>query len=331
MKNSTNLIYYPGGCYGTFIEWSCYYFSNFNLDLPFTDNGSSHKYFGNFLHPPEVLFDYVQSNKKEKFARAHPGLFQHKDSHESGWPDEFYNIAVQDLLYAQEHFNKILVVHPSLDTLLWLENNILEKAVVSAEFFNHWYGPHGYKKEIYKDLIDDYSIEQRIKHVLHRELDTDDIKNWGKDSVYDLSTWELRELLSLYWFNRHDDFLTCWDQLANRFPTIKFISLKSLKNNSLGVMKDYLQFFNLRIGDTADNNVIKSWKKSQFHINKDDIVKTIVSSILYNIPYNWEDQNLTFIDEAYIQKLLLDNNVAIKCFELDTLPTNTKDFVSIIA
>ena len=96
-------------------------------------------------------------------------------------------------------------------------------------------------------------------------------------------------------------------------------------------MKDYLQFFNLRIGDTADNkNVIKSWNKSQFHINKDDIVKTIVSSILYNIPYNWEDQNLTFIDEAYIQKLLLDNNVAIKCFELDTLPTNTKDFVSII-
>jgi hypothetical protein len=331
MSKSTNLIYFHGGCYGTFIEWTCYYFSNYIKDLPFTDNGSSHNYVGNFLVPPEVFFEYVSSNKDEKFARCHPALFNDDKAFLTyNHNNCYYDIHTADFLCIQKEFNNILVPHPTPSTFLWMENNVFQKCTIPEEVFDTYSRSYGYCRTFFANAIA-VSVEDKIKILLEQEMEPDKFMQWGKSSLVDFEIWELRELMAYYWFGRHKDLFTCWDRLANEFPKIKFIPLDSFKNSPVDAILSYLEFFNVPLPPKESiSDIVNQWKLKQIHMNKDEIVAKIIKSIINKENFDWANENLTIIDEAYIQKLLLDNGINIKCFGLNEFPTNTIDFLTIL-
>lgn len=331
MKKSTNLIYYPGGCYGTFIEWSCYYFQNLISDLPFTDTGSSHNYVGNLFFPPELLFQYVNSPKQEHFVRCHPGLVTSKDYKEYLSSNSNYDIIVKDLEYLQTYFEKILVICPTKNSYLWVQNNVFQKVINSIETFDTWLKPFGYKKEHFENSIGVKSVEQRIKEIIYLELEDVTAQQWGKNNIFELETWELRELLAHYWFCRIRDSLTCWEKIKPTFPAVNFIDLDCFKDNTLNTVLQYLEYFQVKINNNSQiKDVLDTWKSKQIHMYKDKEVDLVVNALVNKQPHSWSNKNFTLIDEAYIQKSLLDKGIKIKCFKLNNFPTNTSDFLPLL-
>lgn len=329
MNNTTNLIYYEGGCYGTFVEWSCSYFSNFTKNLPFINDGSSHDYVGNFLEPPELLFNFISSNSSEKFARCHTGLFRNKEI-SYYYNNTHYDICSSDLSFINANFKSTLVLHPTTTTFLWMQNNMFQKCTFNDEIFETWFEPQGYDKNYYAVNLKN-NIEDKIKVFLKQEMGKEKFLMWGKESIDDFEVWELRELLSKYWFNRFKDTLTCWGKLSEDFPQMKFISLNSFKDSPLTTIISYLDYFNIpKPSSDIINNIITQWKLKQIHMYKDDIVVRIVNSLIHKENFDWSGQDLTILDESYIQKLLMDNNIQIKCYGLNKLPSNTEDFLSIL-
>ena len=331
MKKSTNLIYYPGGCYGTFIEWSCYYFKNLVADLPFTDTGSSHNYIGNLFFPPELLFQYVDSQTQESFVRCHPGLVTSKDFKDYLSSNSSHDIIFNDLDYLQTCFGKILVIYPTKNSYLWVQNNVFQKVINSNETFDNWLKPFGYKREYFENSIGIKSIEQRIKEIINLELEDVTAQQWGKNTIFELETWELRELLAYYWFCRIKDSLSCWEKIRLAFPDVHFISLDSFKDDTLGTILEYLEYFQIEIADRSKvENMLETWKPKQIHMYKDSDVELVINAIVNKQSCSWADKHFTLLDEAYIQKTLLDHGIKIKCFNLNTFPTNTNDFLPLL-
>jgi hypothetical protein len=76
--HTQTLIFYPGGCYGTFFEWVFNFLDGSVTEMPFMQNGSSHKFTGNLLFPPTKLFNHIDSAEQLKFCRVHPGIFENQ-------------------------------------------------------------------------------------------------------------------------------------------------------------------------------------------------------------------------------------------------------------
>ena len=326
MKKSTNLIYFPAGCYGTFFEWLHSYFRHESADIktPFTSTGSSHNYIGNFYTSPQ-LFDYIDSDQHVELVRIHHSIFDQVNSNFQVQNNNFYDIVDRDLTYLDKHFNKIVVLHPTTCTKLWMENNIIEKCVMSLEIFETFYKPYGFTEEFFSESFT-HNAHDRIKTVLVKYCGDNKAEHWGKTSINDLEVWELRELLSLYWEHQYRDFLTCWDQLRQKFKHIKFISLNEIKTDPVSTMLDYLTFLDIH---NVDYNklvsIVNQWKVLQKHQNKDQDVSAIIDAVLNNQCFDWSNKGCSIMDESYIQRGLKDNQINLKCFGLNNFPTNTHD------
>jgi len=327
MKKSTNLIYYPGGCYGTFFEW-LYFYSKKQTDIiPFTDTGSSHNYRGNLLVPNQLLWKFLKSDHELELCRCHPGIF---DIDLEGFcdirPGLWYDLVKKDLLYLSTEFHKILVIHPSDSTKLWTQNNMLQKIFMTHEEFDLYFKPYGYKKELTRGMFE-REYHKKIIELLKNEMSQDTAKQWEKNNFDELDLWELRELLTLYWHVRLEDEFTCWNNLKEEFKLIEFMSLDDLKKDPLLTINKYFNYFETEINDYDKlNGLISEWKSKQIHMNKDELVNDIIESLISSRDFDWTNENITFLDEFYIQKILLDRNIAIKCFGLNKFPTNSKDF-----
>lgn len=324
----TNLIYYPGGCYGTFIEWCCDFFSvdGTENEFPFLSTGSSHKFDGNWLFPPALLHKYIESDITLPLARCHPSIFEKPNSHDTLKKNSFFDVVSNDFDFLSQHFSKILVCHSDATSYLWLENNQIDKCVLTDNDIVQYYEPWGYTREFLKPMINN-DQKLRFSAILEDELDLKNIQKW-KHNIDDFDIWELRELLSLYWFNRIKDSMSCWDTLKQKYPNISFVSLNDLKYKFSETVINYLKYFDVKINSTKLSRLAElehEWKKIQYHINKDELVNDIVQNLINQQDFDWDQ--LSIIDEAYIQKLLRDHGIEIKCWNLNTLPTNTKEFL----
>ena len=331
-KKTTNLIYYVAGCYGTFVEWACTSIADgkTNTDLPYTVTGSSHNFIGNPLWMPGQLFSEIESENDLAFARCHPVIFQQANSKEILHNNLYHDIVLQDISFLQEHYNNILVLHPTTTSRLWQENNYLQKVTMTDELYNAGYSAAGYSKDFLSELfLTDFN--KKIIETLRKEISDGKTMQWNKSSIHDMSIWELRELSSLQWFDRSKDMFTCWESLEKQFSNIKFMSLDCFRTNFCASVVDFLEYFNVKQPPIASIKQIEAdWRPRQDHINKDKDVELIIDSVINNFNHDWGDLSLTMLDEAYIQKKLRDVGIKIKCYNLDKFPTNTKEFSLLI-
>jgi len=331
MKKSTNLIYYYAGCYGTFIEWLCTASYNNTLSQsPFLNDGSSHKFSGNNLYPPEKLFKYINSQDNFLFARTVPGIFEQTNSHDYIKENSFNDTISRELEHLINNFNKILVLYPTLNTKLWIQNNMVEKVVITEEYFEAELKPYGYTREFLSSSFK--GNQEKIIDIVKNEIKIDNLSAWGKKSLEDFEHWELRELLSFYWFNRDKDLYTCWDTLQQKFDSdsIKFISMDDLYQNAVNASIESLEFLGLdNLKTNQITEILHNWEKLQTHKNKDKIVNDIIKAVLNNEEYSWHNIKLSIIDESYIQKILRDNGVELKCYKLNNFPSDSRALIQL--
>jgi hypothetical protein len=115
-----------------------------------------------------------------------------------------------------------------------------------------------------------------------------------------------------------------------KFNNLMLIELDSLRDDFISTITKILKFFNIQVNQTDLEFIHKNWLSNQHHIYKDQQLKEIVSSLVNNNELDWTNYNLTFFDEIFIQRLLLDQGIAISCYKLNKFPTTTKEFSSLL-
>jgi hypothetical protein len=328
------LIVYESGCYGTFVEWMLNFLKDSNIDLPFNQCGNSHKFPGNFLYPPSKLLQYIKSDKKQQFSRAHPGVHRIDNNN----LDQDFD---QELKFYKEHFQNILVLNYDHDTVLWYENNNLDKIFVDDIKYSKIFKPYGTTKEEVHPLMTKDSV-LRIKHYLNQEIQNktssfkaENLLGWNKHSIYEFDVWQLRELLSFYWFHRSNGVISSWQKAQQNNKDILFVSISEFKQDFLNTIQKIAVHFDFAKLDHETlqrvREVHQPWINLQKQIDKDSLCKKIVGSLISNKFFDWANLTpLSIIDEAWIQKSLQDQGVLIKCDGLDLFPTNTRDFCNLL-
>jgi len=335
-----NLIVYSGGCYGTFYEWLLNFLQDPTIDLPFQDTGSSHNFEGNFLYPKEKMFEHINSGRTNHFSRTHLGIFEQTNQHERIYENSYDQIVYEELNFLKNNFDKIIVLSYDQDSVLWFQNNCFDKVLVTEEYYKSNSQPYGYTREHLKFLFTNDPIE-RVKCQLELEINstlspfkTQNLLGWNKNNIHDFDLWELRELLSFYWFTRTDGEIEAWQK--NKLlhdESILFVSITDLKKNFLDTVLKSAKHVDITVSKYAIEKLQKiyhSWLPLQKQIDKDLICKQIVESLCKNESLDWSNTELTITDEAWIQKNLRDNNIEIKCQDLNVFPTNVKDFLPLL-
>lgn len=287
--NSDIFVLYNAGSYGTFIEWCINFFSkkDFPQDLPFLETGSSHGFKGNPLNSIDNLHEEFTKNRLnfETF-RIHPKNTENEKIEENIKTIIGYN-------------GKIVFLHPTYNSILWNINNKFDKVNV-----------------IEKEYI-----------FTHEHIIMDVITNWGVKKLDDMSRWQLREFLSLYIYKQHlsESGLEDIENFKKQFPEVLFIEIEKIRDNFNDTIIKILQYCNLTfVNKQKINYVYQNWLKYQYHKFKDNIINQIVIAILNNFPYDWSNQEISLIDEAFIQMKLREKNIEIRCFNMNSFPTSVK-------
>lgn len=284
-------IIYNGGAYGTFVEWCLYYFSgNIEHDLPFNNNGNSHKFNKPTLEGIDAWRNFVRSGNNVRTVRVHPKLYQHEN-------------AVSNIIEIISSAKKSVLLYPDQHSIIWNINNKFTKM-----FNKPW-----------------------IEH--NSDFFFENLKRWNPTikSVDEMATWQLREFLSHYLLPQHLSELDFTELDLFVHPNVLKISISKLVFDFEKTIKDILVFCNFSIARNNFQEIYNHWVMLQVHKDKDQIVKKIVESVVNNTYYDWIMENLTIVDESFIQMILRDHyNLDLKCYNLDVFPTNTKDLKNLL-
>jgi transcription termination factor NusB len=197
--------------------------------------------------------------------------------------------------------NKLIIIYHTDDYLSLALNNKFEKI---------W--AHG------------WLVERQAEFV-------DKLKNWGKSSLHEMETWQLREFLSLYIYQQHN-IETEYKDLCTYFnPKVYKLDIHDMIYNFEDTITNVLSYCNLPLIRNNFEEVYQEWISYQKHLKKDKVVNTIVDSVINNYTFDWSDQNLTLVDEAIVQMRLRDlHKLDLTCYNLNVFPTNTNDLQKLL-
>lgn len=188
----------------------------------------------------------------------------------------------------QHFFKKIVLLTPDSDCQLLLLHNRLKyhTAQQLSEFFNSIIGQH------------------REEFAAHNIV----------------PTWQLREMISFDYCLSHVSELyqpVTSDQVVN-------IPISQLVHQFQETVTKLLQQLDLPLvhSDQFDR-ISNEWLSTEQFINVDHLCQHIVTATLEGSAVSWHADQLTIIDEAFIQRQLRNKNFEMRCHGLDTFPTNS--------
>lgn len=335
----TNLIIYTGGAYGNFINWCCSYFTGLvpTLDVPFTQYGSVHNIFPGQKHLllPGQFKEFIEKKELAPFAQCHGFDFPNGGPPLPGEAD--FTAIVRNL--ENNNFKKSIYLYPTINSISWITNNqyfkvrpfedLIRLGVVDPEAFLKYNGVSDNRIKILEAIGVD-----RLKLELSAELSQDSIGAWDHSGIDEFDIWELRELSMMYFYNRSIDNLITPSQeatLIEKFPNILFIRLDQLRTDFNKTIINILNHFDIAVKNLNEVDLLhRFWLPKQEHINKDELINDIVKALVNDIELDWSDYNITFFDEVFIQRKLLEMGIALRCYNLNKFPTTTKDFASLL-
>jgi hypothetical protein len=331
------LIYYPPGTYGTFINWLCNTTGPVTqADLPFAEFGNSHKFYVD--NPQRHLFDEKSQNLFLKSSRDFGVL-------RVCWPlsvgaklvnveqknDFYYQVCEQDLQRLAADCDRILVLHPTDQSKIWWYQNFSEKVTFSPDIVRQVM-PTANLNDNSVSWLTTLDPVLRARHYLDLQKQQPGLAElfclYDKTTSLDFELWQLRTALVYDLHSQTNNVYQCWQQLAQEFDTIKFVSLENLRDHFQQTAQDILNFF--ECGHSMFDNlsfVEAEWSKRQQHQFKDRTVNSIVDAVATNQELDWTGQ-INFFDEVYIQKLLNDRGITL--LDVNTWPTNTSEFWNMI-
>lgn len=211
-------------------------------------------------------------------------------------PRKFKDDDLNDLLSKfLTTYDKLILLYPSKNDIIWNINN------------------KEYKTEYQFGWINEFITSTNTTY----------LNLWDNQKN---ELWALREWLSFFLLDQHlheVDFNTC-QSLQNE--KILKIPMCEIKNNFRDTLNNISKFIEKPIirSDEEIFSLYKEWLSKQEHINKDELVRSLITSILNN--ENKEMINLTIVDQAEIQRSLRDDyGYEIKCYGLNDWPKTTDE------
>jgi hypothetical protein len=201
-----------------------------------------------------------------------------------------------------------------------------------ADFQQHRLFVRDYKK-FFKRIVyltQDQSCHLLILHNLlkrgnRRQEFIDRTVSQNKDAFAatdPVPTWQLREMIS-FEHHRLMHYTTQLHQPSTEVGVIN-ISVRNLidhfQNTLIGLF-DELGFPITRCDQLG--RVESDWLGDEKFIGTDQLCLDIVSNTLSGNTFEWSSNQLTLIDEAYVQYMLRQHQFEIKCYGLDMFPTNS--------
>jgi hypothetical protein len=338
----TNVIIYDAGAYGHFINWCCSYFSGYidtNI-VPFTDTGSVHNSFpGNYKPMCSLqIEEYINSTDTIPFLQTHKDLIR-STSRIDHFKENSFEYIFDDFKYISENFKKSIYVYATKNSINWITNNSYYKIKLYRDLINSGISENPEEFLLSRGMSHQELNElkvigiDRLRLQLESELSVDKRNAWGHNSILDFDLWELRELCCEYFYDRcYSKILTesQIEKLSNAFANIKFVGLDQLNTNFICTITEILNFFNINSSIDELNIIHQQWLPKQVYINADRQIAQIVDAIVNDVYFDWQNYNLTFFDEIFIQRRLLDMGIELACYQINTFPSNTKDFKSLL-
>ncbi len=156
------------------------------------------------------------------------------------------------------------------------------------------------------------------------------LANWGTPP-YD--AWQIRECLSCY-FHLFEHRITHWmgsiRNVTQQQPDVGFyFNISGLRDNFEETIKRLCYFCNIEYLDSTIDYIKTQWILSQKHLYKDNIVNSIINNIVDHKDFIITDQ-LSIIDEAYVQHKLRDRGIELKCYNLNEFPKTNVEFQELL-
>ena len=225
-------------------------------------------------------------------------------------------------------YSKLVRLHPRMSAEDFPKKNINEMLEYASKAIVI------YNTDDYQLLLLNNKFEKIWAHGILKEREStlvDTMAKWNKIKLDDMEAWEIREMLShgtctnIYEESRGDGLITFDDPRAYK------LNIHDLINDFKNRIIEILNYCELPLVRDNFDEVYQDWVMHQKHLKKDQIVKTIIDSVVNNYEYNWGGQNLTLVDESFVQMELRDlHKLDLLCYNLNVFPTNTTDLKKLL-
>lgn len=289
MNKNTIVIAYPGGTYGTYLEWAL---TTLTTDIPIQSplttegarQGNSHNFKGHQLMDLDGWNNYVASNNSYPFARLHP---KSKKEHSLS----------ENLTAILKDAHRIIYIYPDRDSLLLSMNNNYSKT--AKNWFEHNINPTTL-------LYDNWPIEPGTP--------LDQVPNWVK-----------REFLSYYFVLQWQDAIE-WNHLEEwNHPNCLNITIRQLLYNFENTILKIKEFCNLDFKKNVTElaHIHLKMLTMQKNLNQDWLVREIVHTTVNGINFDWSNYYLPIPSQGVIQWELRNLGYELACHGLDIFPTTS--------
>jgi hypothetical protein len=284
----TIAIAYPAGNYGTYIEWAL---TTLTTDIPvaapFMPNGNSHQFHGNHAGNIRSSTWKAVANKEKSclFVRLHPKTQQHETLSDN----------LNQILDVAE---KIIHLYPDPDSALLIVNNFYTKV------WEDWWNARLLDPVFADNLYSNWPVEKTTP--------VEQIPNWIK-----------REILSFNLMPSWYDQVEWYHPERWSHPRCQLVLTNELLYNFESTLHRLQEFCNLEfkkpIADLMP--VHRTMLSLQSHLSQDQLCHRIVDCTLNNQLFEWTAIPLP--SQSWIQWKLRNLGYEIRCFGLDTFPTNS--------
>ena len=282
----TVAVVFNPGAYGTYLEWCLTTLTSpEEIVLPFSTNGSSHKFSGNRLKNFSAWIEFLESKQTADFVTIHPKALNQSLS--------------DNLNYVCNTAQSVIHVYPDKNSILLCINNMYYK------IFDDWWSQQFAQKFVdHEELYKHWPISQDTK-------------------IQDVPYWIRREFLSFYlmpaWFNMNE-----WYH-PNTWHHDKccVITVHELLYNFENTLRRIESFCKLKYVKSISELIPLHHQnlQNQQHLNEDALCAQIINSIIEPKEFSWH--KLSLVSESWIQWQLRNLGYEIRCHELDIFPTNS--------
>lgn len=293
-KNSV-LVVLPKGGYGVFLNWCLEYFSG---NLPAESGMPS------WLTTPPYLPD---TPALPTTSSSNLSFIRDNERHD--------NITLADYLAGSDEYQFLRTIATVINkpdyqkSFVQDHKNFFKRIVcLTQDQSCHLLILHNFLKK------DNY-LQNFIDHTILKNKD-------AFAASCPIPAWQLREMISF----EHHRLLHHTTQLYQPSTELGVINIR-IRNlidhfqNTLTGLFDDLDLPMLR-RDQLDR-VESEWLGNEKYVGTDQLCMDIVSNTVSGNTFEWSADQLTLIDEAYVQYLLRQHQLELRCYGLDTFPTNS--------
>jgi hypothetical protein len=291
-NKDTVLIVYPPGGFGFFLNWCLEYFSgNFSkaAKFPFLENLQQDLDLSS-INAPDALF-LITSDTGMHDCCSVSDYINNNIEYQFGRTNAVFDYGKKHKFYIQnnqEFFKKFVCLVQDQSCCLMVKHNLLKR-------FNR--------------------MQDFVENTVSRNKDA-----FG--AQLPVPQWQLREMISFEHQAMVEQHNELYQPISHR--QVINVSITDLVNDFQSTMINLFADLDLTMAHQDQLGRIEAeWLADKKFTKIDQLCHDIVSAVLNGHNLSWQQHQLTLIDEAYIQYLLRQNRLELRCYGLDTFPTSS--------